>query len=331
MIIKYLGVPVWQDAEAGGGTIEPEAAAPPPAAEAPAAPETPEPSGQYADGAEPGVLGSGNDDERKVVVQAEWPDDWRAKMAGENEKAAKILERYGDPAKVAEALLAAQQKISSGEYKKAVTEDSTEEEKAAARAEAGVPEEWSGYDIPEDLETIAFEQGTEDPMLQSFLERMHKAGASKDMVAEALRSVDALTREQQQQQIEQDKSYRVENEDRLRAQWGDEFRPRVSLYDRVLKDADGPIPRPVAEAIMTARDASGNRLVNNAQFAEFLVDLGVSHYGDGALISGEQARAQTSRLEEIRQVMKTDMNRYWSDPKMQEDYRQLLERESSRR
>jgi len=269
------------------------------------------------------MLGDTSDEDRKVVTPAEWPSDWRIKMAGGDEKLAKRLERFTDPSKVTQSWLSAEQKISSGEYKRPPDEGATEEQKAEWRKAMGVPDDPTGYK-PSD---VGIEWSDEDqPMLNAFFEEMHKTGATQAQIDAALAVYGKAFQESQIERQEADKAYLQQNEDKLRAKLGDEFRPQINLLKRMAEDKDGPIPGDVWEAIMTARDGEGNRVINNAEVASFLIDIGLNHYGDSALISGDAKVSMQSRIDEIKQVMKTDIRRYY-DEGLDKEYAKLLERQ----
>jgi len=61
-------------------------------------------------------------------VKDNWGDDWRQNYAGEDDKMVKRLERYSSPKAALDALVAAQNKISSGELKTALQSDDYYEE-----------------------------------------------------------------------------------------------------------------------------------------------------------------------------------------------------------
>src|SRR5690242_14053786 len=102
-----------------------------------------------------------------------WPEDWRQQIAGNDEKYAKRLERYGSIKDVANALIATQNQISAGELRSALKANATPEETAAWRAENGIPEAPEKYDLTMP-QGIVF--GEDDkPFVDSFLKAAHGA------------------------------------------------------------------------------------------------------------------------------------------------------------
>lgn len=275
------------------------------------------------------ILGAGSDDDRKVVVPADWPTDWMDKalndagLEGDNrEKAQKQLERLGGVGNVLKSYLAAQQKISSGEYKKSIEDADTDEEKDELRKAAGIPETPDKYELPK-FEAVELEM--DDPGVQDFLKDIHEEGVSQKQLSKIMQRVDALVGQHKSQQFENDQSYRMTSEDALRAELGEEYRPRVNLLNRLIKDdsADAPVPKPVIDALLYARDADGNRVINNPAMAKFLTDQALAKYGRGALRTGDQVQAMESREAEIKKIMTNDFNRYLSEG-LDKEYAEIL-------
>jgi len=271
------------------------------------------------------VVGDTDDDSRKVEVQADWPDDWRSKLANGDEKLMKRLERFSSPDKILQSWLAAEQKISSGEYKAQLPEDASEEQIAEWRKSNGIPEAPDGYKLPED-----HEWGDDDQaMFGRIFEKMHGTNATQDQINALATGYKELVDEMQAHRSDMDRQFLQENEDALRTRLGDEYRPQINVFKRVLEDPEGPVPQNVVQSLMNARDEQGNKLINNAEVAQFLIEQGLNHYGDGALISGDAKATMTSRMDEIKNVMKTDFDRYLREG-MDQEYAKLLERSSGR-
>ena len=271
------------------------------------------------------MLGAGSDDGKGTPPS--WPDDWRIKMAGGDEKLAKRLERFTDPSKVTQSWLAAEQKISSGEYKKTLPENATDEQKAEWRKLQGIPEAPDKYALPK---IEGMEWGEADkPLLDKFLTKMHAKDAAQGHIDGALEAYAELVKEQTVARAEGDKAYRMEQEDKLRADLGNEFRSQINVYKRVLEDPQA-LPDGIGKVLATARDADGNRLINNAAIAKFIIQIGLDKYGDGAIMTGDARVSMESREAEIKQIMKTDFDRYRREG-LDKEYTKILERKAGRR
>jgi hypothetical protein len=273
-----------------------------------------------------GMIGSGSDD-KPVIATATWPDDWRAKLAGGDEKLLKRLERFGGPDKVVQSWLAAEQKISSGDYKKALPENATDEQKAEWRKANGLPEAPDKYVLPK-IDGMEWSDA-DKPMVDAFLTSMFGADASQAQVDAALSTYGKLVTEAQEVRVESDKAYRMEQEDKLRVELGTEFRPQINVYKRVLEDVE-LLPDGLGAVLANARDADGHRLINNASVAKWLIGLGLEKYGDGALISGDAKSSIASEKERLQSLMKSNYDEYLKQdgPKK---YAEILQREQGRK
>jgi hypothetical protein len=273
------------------------------------------------------IVGDTDDDSRKVEVPADWPEDWRSKLANGDEKLMKRLERFSSPDKILQSWLAAEQKISSGEYKAQLPEDASEEQVAEWRKEQGIPEAPDKYELPQ-VEGAEWDDHDRQLFNQVF-ERMHAKNATQEQVDAMVTGYVELVDNLKAERADADRQFLQEQEDALRTRLGDEYRPQINVFKRVLEDPEGPVPQNVVQSLMNARDENGNKLINNAEVAQFLIEQGLNHYGDGALISGDAKATMTSRMDEIKQVMKTDFDRYLREG-MDQEYAKLLERSQGR-
>jgi len=270
------------------------------------------------------LLGQGSDDGVKVDAPATWPSDWRVKLSNGDEKLMKRLERFSDPSKIVNSWIAAEQKISSGEYKKGLDSNATEEQIAEWRKANGIPDDANGYKRP-DIEGVEWAED-DAPMLDALFARLHEANASQTHVDAVLKTYADLVSQQNEARVEADRSWLQQNEDALRSRLGEEFRPQINVFQRVLNDPDGPLPRNVADKLINARYEDGNRVINDVDVAQFLIELGLNHWGEGSLVYGDAAVTAQSRIEEIKQVMKTDYDRYKREG-MDKEYTKILERQ----
>jgi len=267
------------------------------------------------------LLGDGED----RTVPVDWPKDWRSKLSNGDEKLMKRLERFTDPSKIFQSWLAAEQKISSGEYKKGLDENATEEQVAEWRKANGIPEAADGYKPPA-LEGLEWSEA-DQPLLNTLFEAMHGANATQAQVDAALNAYGKLVSETQSARVEADRQFIIENEDALRAKYGDEFRPNLAIYKRVLEQSDNsPLPRDVVQALMSARDENGNAVINNAAVADFIVNLGLDYYGPAGIETGDGKATAQTQLDEIKQIMKTDIDRYYREG-WDKKYSAILERQ----
>lgn len=296
--------------------------------------DTAQPKGDFIfdDGDEPADKADGDKatdkgDKPKDATGA-LPENWREIMADGDEKLLARLKRFSHPSKVTKSWLSAEQKISSGEFKKGLPENATPEQLAEWRATQGIPEAPDKY---KPVEVEGYEWGDADkPLLDVFFAQMHEANAPQTQVDAALKAYTKIVADAQVQRVEADKSFRMENEDKLRADLGAEFRPQMTLVKRALEDSDGPIPSAISQKLLSARDGEGNRIINDAETMKWLSELALNHYGPGAMISGDAKVSMTSRIDELRKLMKTDFAKY-IETGADKEYSKLLAQQAGKR
>ncbi len=252
---------------------------------------------------------------------SKWPDDWRDQIAGGDEKYRKELGRFSSFDAYAKSQRALRQKLSSGEYKRAEAFDPewNDEQKATWRKDNGIPDKPDGYEMPK-VDGYEFTEA-DKPGVELFMGKMHAANAPPAAVKEALGVYAALVAQAKERITNLDREHKVKLEDDLRAEWGNDYRPNLKLMDRALKDAEF-LPGGMGEgglgtAFRSARMPDGTALINHPGFAGFLAQLARERYGEAAMLPGAEVAALSSREDEIKRIMQTDMERYWREKNAQ--------------
>lgn len=195
-------------AAGGGDTAAPGSVGAAPAAAAPAAAtQLPPGSAAAAPAAAAGDEGKGY-----------WPDDWQTKVAKGDEKRAAHIKRYASPEAMADALIAAQNRIRAGDLKAALPENAKPEELSAWRKDNGIPDAPDKYDLKFD-DGLAI--GAEDkPIIDAFLKTAHAANMKPEQVKTAVKwYYDEQTR-QAEERSQKDVTERAAALDVLNAEWG---------------------------------------------------------------------------------------------------------------
>lgn len=269
------------------------------------------------------------DDEDGGKAPATWPEDWREKLAGTDDKWLKELKRFTSPETFAKSQRALRQKLSSGEYKRAaLPADATDAEKAEWRKENDIPDKPEDYGVPE---IKGYEWGESDTAIAGdFLSALHAANTPKPVAEAALKWYAKFQTQQVESRAEADRHYASAREDALRAEWGPgDYRPHVNLAKQMFND-DAFIGKDLREAFGEARMPGGMRLTHHPDFIRFLATQGLEKKGTAGLISGEQGVRMGSRLDEIKKIRDTDIDRYYSDG-LDKEYADINEKMDSRR
>lgn len=165
--------------------------------------------------------------------------DWRREFAGDDEKFLNHLSKFNTPKDVAKVSFDFRQKLSSGEYKRNVPfpADGKPEEQAEWRAENGIPESFDKYGIPEGIVI-----GEDDkPVVNSFLETMHKSNVPEPAVKEAVKWYYQAQEQAAAREAEAVKAQKIQTEEALRTEWGPEYRPNMNMTENFVKSEFGDI------------------------------------------------------------------------------------------
>jgi len=265
--------------------------------------------------------------DKPAAAPADWPEDWRSKLAGDDAKALKAFERFKSPNDMAKSLLEAQKKISSGATRPQLAEGATEEQVAEYRKALGVPDTPDGY-----LEKInsGLVIGDDDkPLLESFLASAHGKNAPPEFVESALEWYYDLQEKQTAEQSAADSEAKRNGEDALRAEWGGEFRANINAITAFLDTAptteDGT---PLKDLLMGARLSDGTALGNHPDALRWLSNM-ASESNPAGFVSpgagGSQAQSVDDEIASIQKVMRSDRATYDKDPKMQARLLTLLD------
>jgi len=256
----------------------------------------------------------------KKEVVPDWPADWREKMAGEDRKTLKQLERLNSPEDLYKSYRAMLAKVSSGELK-STQKPEDEKELAAWREQNGIPEKPEGY-----IEKLALPDGVVlGEQDQPFIEAVAATAHELDIPADKISGLAAAWIKQRdaeaQAAYEANEQFKESQENELLAEMGQDYNPTKNLIKNMLSGA----PEGVTEKIMAARAPDGTALLADANMFRWLGSLARELNPTGTVVPAGESKesAIKSRLEEIQSLRKTDEKKYWSDTIQQEEQRLL--------
>lgn len=251
------------------------------------------------------------------VAESKWPESWRQDYAGEDADKLEKLGRYASPNAAFDGLFAANQKIVSGEYKRAAEfpEKGTDEEKSAWRTAQGIPEAPDKYDLGEVDENLkasvaqrAFESNLPPQVAKTFVDwHTEQLEAEKEALAEADLAANETT------------------EDELRSEWGNEYRTNINKINGLLDTA----PEGVRDDILGARLASGKPLGSDSNALKFLIDLALIQNPTTTLVpdGGNMADSIQDEILSLEGMMGNPSSEYrkgTKSEKLQARYRELI-------
>lgn len=253
-----------------------------------------------------------------------WPEDWRDQFAKGDEKALKQFARYASPEAMADALLAAQKRISQGELGvKKPGKDAKPEEIAAYRASIGVPDKPETYF--ENLPNGLVIGDNDKPLFDKFASLMHEdnvpTGTMQKVVDWYYKEV---VEEGEQQRYEMNKEAKQATEDALRQEYGPEYRAQVNGITNLLSS----LPDGAGELLANAVGADGISLFNNPAVIRAMVHL-VNEVNPTASVipGGSSPQAMADRKSALKEIMSTDRARWFKEPALQEEYQRIVKAE----
>jgi hypothetical protein len=337
--LPYL--PVFQQPAPGGTPpATPPAATPPatpPAATPPAGtpPATP-PAGTPP--ATPPNAFTREPDDKGVTSPADFPADWREKWATGADgkvdpKVVDRLKRYENPAAFARAGLEAQTRIMSGKAGEDVPMPDPETDAEGAkkwREERGIPADATGYAVPDDVKSVLTE--ADAPLVANYTTFAHANGMSQAQVDQNLRWY-AQFAEAQAEAIEaSDKAAADAAEDKLREEWGADFKTSRTIAKKFADEAIPNVPWFMARIPNDPAygDMAGKTLGNIPQIMQSFRELGLLKFGDVAFVGGEAAKATESRKAELKLMMDTKIDEWNARPDLRTEYFNILAAEEKR-
>jgi hypothetical protein len=249
-----------------------------------------------------------------------WPDDWRETASKGDAKLAARFSRYANPDAALTALIAAQNRISSGELKPVLGKDASAEELKAWRAEQGIPESADKYDLGKDFNISAEDK----PLVDEFLKAAHLTNQTPDQVKAAVKAYYDVNTHITEQRTQRDQQAQLAAEETLRAEWGPEFRRDINLIHGLLdKSAD----KDLKESFLGGRLADGTPIGSSPAALKFLLSLALVDNPAGTVVPNSGGNVMQSVDDEISKIekgMRENRAEYNKNEGTQQRYRELL-------
>lgn len=296
----------------------PVAAPAPGDAPAPVAVPDPAPAGTIAEGAPPPV---GDQPAAPAAPPSTtWPDDWRTRLAGGDEKMAQRLGRFSDPAAMWTSYRALEQKLSERDVKKELPKGATPEQVAAWRKDNGIPEAPDGYkpDLPDGV--VLGE--ADKPLVDSFAKYAHESNMPPAHFNAALKWYYSTLDAQKAASDEADVTFRSTSEEALRADWGGNFGPNRNAIQNMIAGW----PQEARNKLLNGRTADGRKIGDDPDVLRLLAAQALELNPAATVIpsGGDQAKSIEDEINEIKKIRQTDERKYWSK-EIQERERTLID------
>lgn len=317
-----------------GGTkapAAPPAKAAPPEKAAPAVKATPPIKGKEAPPETPKApatlteVADALDADEKAVV-ASWPDDWRERLAGNDETALKQLKRFNDISGLWKKLVN-QDKVIRETRKTPGRpgKDATPEDIAEYRKASNVPETAEGYFDVLNLADNKLLGDNDRPIFDDFAKAMHAVHAPPEYVKTGVDWYLARMEKLASEQAEKDDALRVEARDTLRDEWGPaDFKRNVNAAQTLFKD----VPEEIRLGILHARMPDGRLVGDHPAVIKLFADIAVRANPAATIVTPagtDPGKTIDEEIKGIEKTMRTDRRAYDKDNNMQARYRELLD------
>jgi Ca2+-binding RTX toxin-like protein len=264
------------------------------------------------------------------VAPADFPADWREKIAGSDTKALERLKRMPAPTDLWKSYTELDKRLNSGASDAPMPDPVKDAEGAKKwREERGIPEDPTGYKLPDAVTKVLTD--ADKPVLADFTGFAHKRGASPAAVAVAAEWYTDFAARQLGEQVKADKSSSSECDDVLRQEYGTDFKPMMTIAGRYANELFGVEGADILTMARfpttpdTPEALRGKRIGDVPEVMKGFVAAALDKYGDVSFVGGEATKKTTDRITEIEGIMKTKFDVYDGDPAMQAEYLQLLQ------
>lgn len=270
------------------------------------------------------TLASGAAGDGEVTTPADWPSDWRERIAGSNKDYLKELSRYDSPPGVWKKVKNLEKALSQRAVDKPRPTDEEAEELKAWRAEKGIPEAPEGY-----IEKLELANGKvlgelDKPVAEQFakfaFENDIPKGITDKVINYQLEYVEGL----QAQQAEQDETFRDESLTALKEEYGADYKRNINAISTLFTDA----PEGLVDRIILGRTADGRKFGDDPEVVKWLVGIAKAANPAATLVpqgGGDSTKGLEQQIAEIESYMHTNRAEYFKDEAKQTRYRELLD------
>lgn len=248
--------------------------------------------------------------------------DWREDFAGEDDKFKSQLDRYATPADFGQSWREQRATISDGKYSKPPGEGSTDDDIKAYREANGIPLESVGYmdNLPEGMVV-----GDDDKeIMADFMGALHSVNADPAIAHKAIEWYNKFAEEQQDVIAETDAGHHQETEDKLRQEWGSDYRANINLVGALLESSFGAEAK---EQLLNGRFQDGRGFMNDPGVLAGFADISrkLNPLTQMTPPGGDAQKTLNDEIAELEKYMKDKRTEYFKDQPAQDRLQQLYD------
>lgn len=275
---------------------------------------------------EPTLAGGGTPQVDAAQPQrVDFPEDWRARLAGEDQKFAKRLDRFATPADLAKSYRELETKLSQPRGKPSLPEKATPEQIAEYRREVGVPEDGK-YDV--ELGGGFVWSDADKPVLDDFAKAAHTNNIPQSEVKKVLGWYRDHTQAQAEAQAEADATFVRESRAALQEELGVDYQRTINASGMAVQR----VPEDLRYDLLLARLPSGRVLGQHPSMVKFLSAITHELNPQATIISAGPSQAANSeaRMNELKTMMGDMNSAYWVGPSAEALQKEYLARVDAR-
>lgn len=252
--------------------------------------------------------------------EAYWKDDWRQKVAGEDPKMLKELEKHKTPAELAKAYRELQKQFSSTRPAPELAKDATPEQVSEWREKVGIPETWDKYDTALDNGVIIGEN--DKAIVEKYLQKAHDANMKPDEVKKSLQTYFEMMNADEAQRIRNAEISQTNLIQDLQNQWGVQYKGNISLVKTHLEQSLGE------EAFTKLNQATlpdGTFVINNPIILNHLLKQAKQEMGSHTITDtpSTDLTSLTDRKKQIEKIALTDSKLYYNSPELRKELNEI--------
>lgn len=256
-----------------------------------------------------------------------WGDGWRQHLAvgsTDSEKELKQLERYESPEQIWRKARELERRMSSGEFRTTLRKDATPQEVTQWRKDNGVPEKAEDYKIT--MPTGKNPPKDDDAFLAAFRKDAHEANYTQAQFDRAVGTFYGEVARQIEATTEAEKKLEQAAEDKLRQEWGSDYRVNKAMAEALLSRA----PKGFRDRFMNGYLDDHTPIKASPEAWKWLVQLEREINPAATVVpgaGGDLGKTIDAELTQLRTLMADGNSTYWKGPeaeKNQARYRDLL-------
>ena len=246
-------------------------------------------------------------------------EDWREQYSSGDDKKLNILKRYGSQKDALDALFSARGKLSESSNKE-LPDNATDDQKAAFRADNGIPAKAEEYGavLPEGLEI----NDVDKPIFDAFFDKMHQNNMPQELMNDVLSSYALAQQAQQQARLDADDVATEQTETALRDEWGPDYKANKNMIKNAISLF---FPKEFHSQIENARLADGTPLFASKEGAMSFAGMARKLAPHGTTVTSE-GTTDVGTIESNLKAFETQMGTtaWHSDTGKQQQYRDLV-------